>query len=213
VGGVPVTVRRYDADYWEGGGYLELRNGLGRRSAVYLRGRVRTRLFDNVSTSDHTAYSARLGFQSQLLTRLQLDVSAGYGYIVFQHQGDVPRFLGSLDLRYRASGGWNLELGAHNKFTSDLTGNEFEDTTGRLSVEKFLGRRTSVRLTGFLSYLQGDTYDPATNVFGGAEFRVLHQLSRDLQVGVAYRYWNNRGAYALDDFEQNRLMFSLVYRY
>lgn len=203
----------FNADYWEGGSFLELRNAVGRRSTVYLRGQVRYRAFDEASAADHTAYVAQLGFQTRWLSRLRFELAGGWGLVDFRSRDDVPHFLGSARIRYRAAGGWSFDVGAHQRFTSELTGGEYVDTTGRISVEKYFGRRTAAEITGFLSYLDNAAASPRTNVFGGVELRVRRQLSRRLQVAVAYRYWNNAGAYALDDFAQNRVVLTLGFRY
>lgn len=205
--------RSFRGDYWEGGSFLELTQTLGRRSAVYLKGQARYRSFDEAGFSDHTAYLAQLGLRTKWSSRLRMELAGGWGLVDFRSREDVPRFLGSAKLEYRAGSGCTFDLGAHQRFTSDLTGAEFVDTTGRIGVEKYFGRRTAAEITGFLSYLDSESTSPGTNVFGGVELRVRRQLSRRLQLGVAYRYWHNAGAYALDDFAQNRVMLTLGYRY
>lgn len=203
----------FDADYWDGGSFLELRHAVGRRSSVYVRGRLRYRSFDEARDSDHTLYSTGVGFATHLFSRLRLQLAGGWGLIDYRQRSDVPRFLGNASLRYEGARGWTVEAGAHQRFTSELSGGEFLDTTARLQVEKTLGRRTLAGLTGFLSYLDDEASSPRSNLFGGVELRVIHRLSRRLRLGLSYRYWNNAGAYAADDFQQNRVMATLGYRY
>ena len=75
------------------------------------------------------------------------------------------------------------------------------------------GRRTAASVTGFLSYLTSDSSQPGSNLFGGAEIAVRRQLSRRFQLGFAYRYWQNAGAFSGDDLRQNRGMLTLSYRH
>ena len=145
--------RSFRGDYWEGGSFVELAQALGRRSAVYLKGGARYRSFDEADFSDHTAYLAQLGLRTRWRSRLRLELAGGWGLVDFRSREDVPRFLGSAKLEYRAGSGWTFDLGAHQRFTSDLTGGEFVDTTGRIGVEKYFGRRTAAEITGFVSYL------------------------------------------------------------
>ncbi|MEM7411670.1 MAG: outer membrane beta-barrel protein [Myxococcota bacterium] len=209
---------RFRADYWQGGGSVELRRAFGRRSALYARGRVRARQFDEDPSADHTLYMGRLGFETRLLSRLELELAGGYGVIDFVRRSDVPRLLGSAQLRYRHRRGWNFEAGAHSRFTSDLQGGEFHDTTGRVGIEKEFGPRTTGEIEGFLTYLDAEgsrdfAGSPSTNFFGGVEVRVRRQLGTRLQLILGYRHWANRGAYTLDDFDQNRVTATLSYRY
>ena len=116
-------------------------------------------------------------------------------------------------VRSRRPDGWHFELGFHNEFTLDVAGNDFVDTTGRLEIEKYFGRRTAVSVTGFLSYLDSDSTRPGSNLFGGGEFTVRRQLSRRFQLGFSFRHWRNAGAYELDDLRQNRGVVTLNFRH
>ena len=208
----------FRADYWQGGGSVEIRRAISRRSALYARGRARVRQFDDDDDADHTLYMARLGYETQLFSRVEFDVSAGYGVVDFVRRSDVPRAVGSTRLRYTHPRGWIFQLGAHSRFTSDLQGGEFHDTTGRAGIEKSFGPRTTAEVEGFVSYLDAEgsrdfAGNPSTNLFGGVELRVRRQLSARLQLVLGYRHWTNAGAYRLDDFDQNRVTATLSYRY
>lgn len=207
----PADAPPFHANYWEGGGYLELQNDIGRRSAAYIQGRVRYRSYDEAPDSDHIEYGGLLGFRMYWLKNFELDIAGGYGLLDFRSGRSVPRILGQGDIRYRAGGGWHFRLGVHNKFTADLEGNDFMDTTGRLVVEKYFNSRTVASLTGFVSYLDNEATTPRGNLFGGVEVKLRRQLSRHLQLVVSYRYWQNGGSYAADDFQQNRAVVSLGY--
>ena len=96
---------------------------------------------------------------------------------------------------------------------SDLIGNDFIDTTGRLTLEKYFGLQTSATVTAFVSQLDAQSDHPSHNLFGGAEVVLRRQLSRSFQVSVAYRYWENDGGFATDDFRQNQASVSFSYRH
>jgi Putative beta-barrel porin 2 len=200
-------------DYWEGKAYLEFQHAVGRRSALYVRGLFRYRAFDEFSDSDLFEYSGLLGFRMYWLRSLELDVAGGYGLLDFRTGRNVPRILGQADLRWSPGGGWILHLGAHNRFTADLAGNDFVDTTGRVGLEKHFGTRTVVEVTGFVSYLDNQSLAPRTNLFGGVELGLRRQISRRLQLQAAYRFWVNGGNFTMDDFRQNRLWLGLTYRH
>jgi hypothetical protein len=212
-GGTPVADPGFKADFWEGGGFLELHNPLGDDHGAYLRGLVRHRSFDDRAGADHMEASALLGFRSQLEPGLALDVAGGWGWLDLRDGGSDSRSLARAALSLRRPDGWHFELGFHNEFTIDVAGNDFVDTTGRLQVEKYFGRRTAASVTGFLSYLTSDSSQPGSNLFGGAEIAVRRQLSRRFQLGFAYRYWQNAGAFSGDDLRQNRGMLTLSYRH
>jgi hypothetical protein len=211
-GGNPVLDTDFRADFSEGGGFLELQNAVGERSAVYLGGRARYRAFDQAPESDHAEYSFLVGLRTHRLRSFDLDIAGGYGVLDFRNRSNEPRFLGKLDLGYRARGGWHFRLGGHHRFTSNLAGKEFVDTTGRFALEKFFGTRTAATLTVFASYLEDDSQLLSSNLFGGLELAVRRQIARQLQIGLSYRYWDNRGNFSADDFSQNRLMLALSYR-
>jgi hypothetical protein len=212
-GGAAVLDTGFKADFWEGGGFLELQNPLGDDHGAYVRGLVRHRSFDDRAGADHLEASALLGFRSQIEPGLALDIAGGWGWLDLREGGSDSRSLARASLSLRRPDGWHFELGAHNEFTIDVAGNDFVDTTGRLQVEKYFGPRTVASATGFVSYLTSDSTQPSSNLFGGAEVSVRRQLSRRFQVGFAYRYWQNAGAFSGDDLRQNRGMLTLTYRH
>jgi hypothetical protein len=209
----PADAPPTNGNYWEAGTYFEFENALWRRSSVYLQGRFRYRDFDEFQSSDHTEYSALLGFRMYWLKNLELDVAGGYGLLDFRTGRNVPRMLGRADIRYAAGGGWHFRLGAHSRFSADVAGNDFVDYTGRLEIEKYFGTRTVISATGFVSYLENDSRTPKADLFGGVELRARRQLSRRVDLELSYRFWDNAGNFTENDFLQNRGMLTLRYRY
>jgi len=211
-GGAPALDPDYRADFTEGGGSLELQSALGQRSAVYFGGRARYRAFDQTPQADVGEYSLLVGLRTHRLRKFELDIAGGWGMLDYRVGGSDPRFLGKLNLGYRLRGGWHLGLGGHHRFTSNLAGRDFADTTGRFSLEKYFGTRTAATLTVFASYLEDESQLRSSNLFGGLQLGLRRQIARTLQIGVSYRYWDNRGNFSADDFRQNRVMVALSYR-
>lgn len=211
-GGVALD-NNFNADFWEGAGFLEFQNPFGAHHAAYLRGLVRERDFDHASGADHLEVSGLLGFRSHFEEGVEFDVAGGYGLLDLSGAGSEARILARASLAVRRPGGWRFHAGFHNEFTVDVAGNDFVDTTGRVGVEKYFGQRTAVALTAFLSELDSDSTAPSHNLFGGGELEVRRALSRRFQASLAYRYWDNAGSFSLDDMTQNRLMLTLTYRH
>lgn len=212
-GGVPVQDNGFRADFWETGGYAEFQNPFGENHAGYVWAGVKHRSFDEESDADHLDASALLGFRTHIEPGLEFDIAGGWGYLDFNSGDDKSRALVRADLKLRRPNGWRFDLGFHNELTVDITGKDFMDTTGRVGIEKYLGTRTAVGVTGFLSRLENHATSPKDNLFGGVEVKVRRQLARKLTASLSYRYWRNTGAYTSDDMRQNRAMLSLTYRH
>jgi hypothetical protein len=212
-GGSVVLDPNFNADFWEGAGYAELRNPFGDEHAVYLRGLVRQRDFDHASDADHLEVNGLLGFQSHFEQGIEFDVAGGYGMLDLSGAGSEQTYLARATLAIRRPGGWRFHLGFHHEFTVDVAGNDFVDTTGRIGVEKYFDPRTALALTGFLSQLDSDSTAPSYNLFGGAEIELRRALTRRFQASLTYRYWENGGSFNLDNMNQNRLMLTLTYRH
>jgi hypothetical protein len=212
-GGVPTLDTDFRADFWEGGGFLEFQNPLGKTHTAYVTGLTRHRSYDETPTSDHTEVSGLLGIRALWIKGLQLDLAGGVGLLAFDGGSNEPSFLARVDASYRFKGGVRFLLGFDNNFASDLLGNDFLATTGRIGLERYFGRRTSASVVGFVSRLDQASLGSATNLFGGVELVVRRRLSRGLQLALSYRYWENGGDYALDDFSQNRAWVGLSYDY
>ena len=212
-GGSPVVDPSFQASFWGGGGFLRFQNAVGKRSAVYLLGDAQYRSFDQSSASDHAQGSVLLGFRTHFLRSFGFEVEGGAGVLDFSGGDLVPRFLGRAELLYRTARGWRLALGLHNRFAADLAGNDFTDATGRLVIERFFGNRTAATLTTFVSLLDAASASPRRNGFGGVELVLRRQITRRVQLGLSYRYWENAGSFAADDFQQNRIAFGLSYRH
>jgi len=212
-GGGVVLDTGFRADFWEGAGVVELQNPFGDQHAGYLRGLVRQRSFDDPAGADHLEASGLIGFRSHMERGIELDVAGGYGLLDLADAGSETMWLGRASVSIRRAGGWRYHVGFHHQLTVDVAGNDFVDTTGRLGVEKYFGKRTAVGLVGFLSQLDSDSTDPSGNRFGGAELKLRRQLSRRVEASLAYRHWENAGSFELDDMRQDRAMLSLTYRH
>jgi len=174
---------------------------------------VRQRSFDDPAGADHLEASGLIGFRSHMERGIELDVAGGYGLLDLADAGSETMWLGRASVSIRRAGGWRYHAGFHHQLTVDVAGNDFVDTTGRLGVEKYFGKRTAVGLVGFLSQLDSDSTDPSGNRFGGAELKLRRQLSRRVEASLAYRHWENAGSFELDDMRQDRAMLSLTYRH
>jgi hypothetical protein len=212
-GGAPVLDDDFEAKFTEGRGYGELRNPIGENHAILLRTNIGYRSFDDVSDADHLEAGGLLGLESQLPLGFDLDLAGGYGYLDSEGGSSDPNIIGRANLTWRhAPSGLQVRMGFHHEMTQDLVGNDFMDTTGRVSIEKYFGLQTSATVTGFVSQLENDSLNPSGNLFGGAEVVLRRQLSRSFQVSFAYRYWENAGSFGLDDFQQNQASLAITYR-
>ncbi|HKX38888.1 MAG TPA: hypothetical protein VJN20_09550, partial [Burkholderiales bacterium] len=64
-----------------------------------------------------------------------------------------------------------------------------------------------------VSQLKNRGAGPSQNLFGGVELAVRRQISRNFQLSVAYRYWDNGGDFGLDDFQQHQATLGFSYRH
>ncbi len=203
----------FHADYWEGAAFLEVKNGLGRRSSAFARTQFQHRVFDETPLSDHSNISLLVGLRSQWSRNLETEIAGGWGLIAFSHRPNVPRFLGRGHVRYQLPGGWTWKLSVRNKFTADIAGNDFVETSARTGLEKRLGERTSASLSFFLTRVENETWNQGANLFGGGEFRLRRQLNRRIQAVLSYRHWRNGGDYDVDDYRKNTVSLELSYRH
>lgn len=200
-------------DFSEGGGFAELRNPLGEDHAIMLRGGSRYRSFDSLSEGEYLDAEGTLGLESRLPGGFDLALAGGFGWLDPRDGSGEPQALGRAELGWRNASGLRVQLGFHHAMASDLIGNDFIDTTGRLTLEKYFGLQTSATVTAFVSQLDAQSDHPSHNLFGGAEVVLRRQLSRHFQVSMAYRYWENDGGFASDDFRQNQASVSFSYRH
>jgi hypothetical protein len=212
-GGSVVIDPRFRADFWEGGGYAEFQNPIGERHAGYLQAKVRQRTFDVEPDGDHLQVAGLAGFRTHIEPGFELDAAGGYAWLDFGGGDDETSWLARADLSLRRPDGWRFQLGFHHELTVDIAGQDFQDTTGRIGVEKYLGTRTALSATAFLSQLHSDATRPRGNLFGGFEVKVRRQLVRRLTASLSYRYWENAGSFELDDFDQSRVVLALTYRH
>ena len=113
--------------------------------------------------------------------------------VAFESNDDLHRFVGEGSLRYRLPNGWTWRVSAANRFVSDLSGNVFVETTGRMGIEKHFGEMISASVSAFISRLENDAWNVRKNLFGGAEFRIQSRIGRHTVVAITYRYWDNAG--------------------
>jgi hypothetical protein len=212
-GGGLVIDDHFHPDFWEGAAYGEIQNHFGRLTTGFLRSQVRTRSLDEASDSDHTDVSVLVGVRSRRFSNLELELAGGWGLVSFASLGSSNRFLGRGDLRQQLPRGWSWRLTLENKFTADLSGDDFLESSGRVEVEKRFGERTAVTVGAFLSRFENEAWSRDDNFFGGAEVELRRQLTRRAQVKLSYRHWRNGGDYEFDDFGQNRIALEFSYRH
>jgi hypothetical protein len=193
----------------------ELRNPvLGEQHALFLRGNLRNRHMDSISEGDHVDMGGVLGYEGRLLDVLDVELAGGAGWLEARGVGGDMHALARANLGWRHErSGLGFRLGFHHQITPDLVGKQFIDTTGRLSVERYFGLRTAATVTTFVSQLKNRSVGPSQNLFGGAEVAVRRQISRNFQVSLAYRYWENAGDFGLDDFKQHQATVGFSYRH
>ena len=211
--GDPVPDSSFRPDFSEGGGFAELRNPFGEDHALLLRGGTRYRSFDSLSEGEYLDAEGTLGFESRLPAGFDLALAGGFGWLDPRGGSGEPQALGRAQLGWQNASGLRVQLGFHHAIASDLVGNDFIDTSGRLTIEKYFGLQTSATLTAFVSQLDAQSAHPAHNLFGGAEVVLRRQLSRSFQVSVSYRYWENDGGFETDDFRQNQASVAFSYRH
>jgi hypothetical protein len=202
----------FRADYMQGLGFVEFQSPLGERTSSFVRWQGAYRTFSERSASDHSNLSLLLGVRSSRWEGLDLALAAGVGALGFDSFADALRALGELSLRYRLPSGWSFSLLARHLMTPNLAGDDAMESTGQLGVEKRLGAATAASLRFFFTRFDGDVGADAANLFGGAELRIRRQVTRQLQLGLSYRHWRNRGDFDLDDFSRNRIALELDFR-
>jgi hypothetical protein len=211
-GGGVVPHSNFEPDHWEGAADIELQTPFGERTSLYLRSDLRYRSFSESAVTDHGEVTVMAGMRTRRFRNIEIDMAAGWGLISFEHGDDLHRFVGEGSLRYRLPNGWTWRLSAANRFVSDLSGNNFVETTGRMGIEKYFGDLVSVSLAGFVSGLENDAWNTDHNFFGGAEFRLRGRIARHTELALTYRYWRNAGDLESDDFKQNRVAIEFFYR-
>ena len=211
--GDPTFDTKFSPDFSEGGGFAELRNPFGEDHALLVRGGTRYRSFDSLEDGEYLDAEGTLGWESRLPGGFDLALAGGFGWLDPRGGSGEPQALGRAELGWRHASGLRVQLGFHHAVASDLVGNDFIDTTGRLTLEKYFGLQTSATVTAFLSQLDAQSAHPAHNLFGGAEVVLRRQLSRSFQISVAYRYWENDGGFETDDFHQNQASVAFSYRH
>ncbi len=202
----------FEPDHWEGAGKLEVQTPFGERSSLYARSELEFRTYSESEVPDRGEFAILVGARSRYFKNVEIDVAAGYGMVAFKSNDDLHRFVAEGSLRYRLPNGWTWGGSAANRFVSDLPGNVFVETTGRMGIEKHFGELIAASVAVFISRLENDAWNVPKNLFGGAEFRIQSRIGRHALVAITYRYWDNAGDFPMDDFTQNRVALELFYR-
>lgn len=211
--GMLVVDDDFRPDFWEGAAYAEIQNPLGRLTSVYLRSQFRSRWFDDAPRSDHMDVSLLAGVRTRRFRNLEIEMAGGWGYLIYDEEGDRQRFLARSSIRHRLPRGWSWQLAAASRFSEDLTAEQFTETSVKLGVEKRFGERTAATLSLFAASFESENKDRDENLWAGGEIAVRRQLTRKMQARVRYRHWRNAGDYDFDDFYQNQIALELSYRY
>ncbi|HXV36384.1 MAG TPA: outer membrane beta-barrel protein [Myxococcota bacterium] len=202
----------FEPDHAEGAGTLEFQTPLGERNSVYARSELLHRSYHETEVADRSQFTIQLGARTRRFRNVEIDVAGGFGMVVFESRDDLRSFVGDASLRYRLPNGWTWRVSAANRFVTDLAGSTYVETTGRMGFEKHFGEWLSTSIAAFVSQLENDAWNLPHNLFGGAEVRVQSRVGRHTTVAFTYRYWDNAGNYALDDFNQDRVAIEFFYR-
>jgi hypothetical protein len=221
-GGGAVTHLDFEPDHWEGASQLELQTPFGERSSLYARSEFEYRTYSESAVPDREEFAILVGARSRYFRNVEIDVAAGFGMVAFESNDDLHRFVGEGSLRYRLPNGWTLRASAANRFVTELSGNVFVETTGRMGIEKHFGEMISASVSAFISRLENDAWNVRKNLFGGAEIRIQSRIGRHTVVAITYRYWENAGDFwywdrnrarmLTDDFDQDRVAIEFFYR-
>ena len=203
----------FEPDHWEGATKLELQTPFGERNSLYARSEFEYRTYSEFQVPDRGEFTILAGMRTRHFRNVEIDVAVGYGMVTFESSDDLHRFVGEGSLRWRLPEGWTWRVSAANRFVSDLAGNVFVETTGRMGIEKHFGELISASVAAFVSHLENEAWNNVPkNLFGGAEFRIQSRVGRHTMVAVTYRYWENAGDFPMDDFSQNRVALEIFYR-
>jgi hypothetical protein len=203
----------FRSDYWGGRFFAEARRPFGRRLEGFVRGEYQQRDYDEIESADYYELSGLVGVRARYGRRLSGEVMVGWGRPHFDGLANDGRFIGRLILNYQPRPDWRIRVSLLRRLTGDANGTDFDETSARLGVEKDLGRRTrayaGIWWSRTLEDLPGRDHDQVI----GAELRLRRQITRHIEGVLAYRHWENDGAFEEDDFTQNRVTLALVYRY
>jgi hypothetical protein len=210
-GGGLVLDPDFEATYAQGLGFVEVESPLGESTSVSARGQFSYRAFAEADYADHTNLSLLMALRSQPYERLRLELSGGAGAIGMDGFADALRALGRAEARFQAWRGGALWIAAGHLHSPDLSGDEVDETTGEIGLEQRFGPATLASLRVFATRYDGNPLG-GVDVFGAAEVKLRRQLTRHLQVGIAYRHWRNAGSLDIDDFRQNRIALEIGVR-
>jgi len=202
----------FEPTHWEGASKLEFQAPFGERNSLYARSEFEYRDYNEFEAPDRAEFTILFGARTRHFRNIEIDVAAGYGMVSFESADDLHRFVGEGSLRYRLPNGWTWRVSAANRFASDLAGNVFVETTGRMGLEKRLGELITASAAAFASRLENNPWNLPTNFFWGAEFRIEARVARHSVVAATYRHWDNAGNFSLDDFNQDRVAIEIFYR-
>lgn len=201
----------FHADFWEYSAMGEFHSPVTDNTSGFIRGQTRWRSFDESEPSNFADLSFLVGVSTQWWESVDFEAAIGVGHLAFVDNGQT-RFIGEATARYRVSDGTTLRLEIYQRNTADIVGNEFTESTGRFDVERRFSERTEASLALFITRTNNDSWDEGSNLFGGIEATVRHQLTRRTQLELMYRHWENAGNYSSDDLRQNLISLAFTYR-
>jgi len=211
-GGDAVLDSSFRPNYSEGGGFAEIRNPLNEDHTLLFHAGTRYRSYDDLSQGEYLDAEGTVGLESHLPGHVDVSLAGGFAWLDPREGSGEPQGLGRATVTWQAASDLRLQLGFSHQIATDLAGNDFLDTTGRVTLEKYFGLQTSATVTAFLSNLDSQSSHPSHDLFGGAELVVRRQLSRNFQVALSYRYWENGGGFEANDFRQNQASLTFSYR-
>jgi hypothetical protein len=211
-GGGFVIDPRFRGDYFQGLAFTEVASEIATRTRLWSRTQVSYRDFSKFRGADHTNLSMLVGVDSERWQGFELEATVGGGVLFFDSLGTGYRVLARARVLRRFDSGLSVWLSGRYLTTPDLTGGQVDESRGELGFEQRFGSATALKVRGFLTHYDRSLTGGGSNLFGGGELSLRRQLTRRLQVGVIYRYWENGGAFGADDFAQNRVGLEFGFR-
>lgn len=203
----------FQSDFAQGLGFVEVETPLGEQLTWTLRTQASYRAYQDYSAADHVNLSLLSGLRARPAERVELELEAGGGPLSFDGFADAWRAVARARVAWRSEGGLTLWLAARHLHSPDLSGDEADETGGEVGAEQRFGSATAASLRVFATRFDAPLLDSGANLFGAVEVRLRRQLTRRLQLAVAYRHWRNAGSLEADDFRQNRIGLEFAYRH
>jgi hypothetical protein len=211
-GGGPVIDPSFRGDFLQGLVFMQVDSTIAERTRLWARTQASYRDFSEFSDADHTNLSLLIGVESERWFGMELEAAVGGGTLFFNGLGTGYRVVGRARALRRFETGLSVWLSGRYLRTPDLTGGEINESRGELGFEQRFGSATALRVRGFITHYDAPLLGGGANLFGGGEFSLRRQLTRRTQIGLVYRYWQNGGSFAADDFNQNRVGLELGFK-